>query len=178
MALDPDAGTVYLVTASLSARRQYCPLLLHPFRCRRLQPARNRLDGAVPASLSLFFLMRARSRGWTTKRRWFCGAFLVLGVSFAALYWQYDAVVLSLSPRDFRISDRFGNKSTSCVCVRGRRPDSTCRAGPRIGTLSDTFEPLIESLLTGFPPLRLRLNESICRYCPRSFPQQRDQHYL
>jgi len=101
MALDQDTGTVYLVTASFGP----ATILSFVFQLFRfvVRPVEAGL-AVLFVLLSLRSLMRARSRGWTRKLQSYCGAFLVLGIIFAALSWQYDAVERALSPKDFHMT--------------------------------------------------------------------------
>jgi DNA-binding beta-propeller fold protein YncE len=101
MALDQDTGTVYLVTAAFGPKTILSIILLL-FRTVA-RPVEVGLAGLF-VLLFLIFLMRARSRGWTKKLQWYGGAFIVLGIIFVALSWQYDAVILALSPKDFRMT--------------------------------------------------------------------------
>jgi DNA-binding beta-propeller fold protein YncE len=101
MALNPDDGTVYLVTATVG------PKLILSFILGILRPVIRPAVGGLAAVcllLSLLFLMRARPRGWPTKLRWWFGVFVVAGVLLALWCWNYDALLTALSPNDFHVS--------------------------------------------------------------------------
>jgi len=95
MALDEDTGTVYLVSAAFGPKL-ILGFVLEIFRSVA-RPVEGIL-GAILALLSLLFLLRAR------KRVWWGGICLILGLFLLIVCWQYDPVVLALSPKDFHLT--------------------------------------------------------------------------
>jgi DNA-binding beta-propeller fold protein YncE len=95
MALDSDSGTVYLVTANVG------PTLILSFILGVFRPIVRPVI-AIVAGISLLILLaflRAPSKG-----RVYLVIFLIAGVLFSLWYWQYDAVLLALSPKNFHMS--------------------------------------------------------------------------
>jgi DNA-binding beta-propeller fold protein YncE len=101
MALDEDSGTVYLITAKVGPKLilSFILEILYPV----VRPAAGWLAG-FSVLISMIFLVRARNRGWPRKLLWWWGAFFVVGLIFAGWYWNYDALLLKLSPQDFHMS--------------------------------------------------------------------------
>ena len=60
--------------------------------------------GVILLPLSLRLLFRARKRGWARKPAWWGGILLILSLVFVVLPWQYDAVLMALSPKDFHLT--------------------------------------------------------------------------
>jgi DNA-binding beta-propeller fold protein YncE len=101
MALDPDTGTVYLVSATFG------PRLVLSFILGIFRPIVRPVvgwAGALCLLIGLIFLIRARSRGWPRKLRSYSGALIVMAVIFVAWYSSYDTLLLRLSPRDFHMT--------------------------------------------------------------------------
>ncbi len=101
MALDEDTGTVYLVSATVG------PTLLMSFILeifRAVVRPVEALLGVLLLLLSLLFLVRAQKRGWARKPSWWGGIFLMLGLVLVVWSWQYDSVLLALSPKDFHLT--------------------------------------------------------------------------
>jgi WD40 repeat protein len=101
MALDEETGTVYLVSATVG------PALILSFILEIFRSAARPIEGILGVFLvliSLLLLFRARNRGWPKKPLWWGGIFLILGVFLVAVCWQYDAVLLALSPKDFHLT--------------------------------------------------------------------------
>ena len=101
MALDPDSGTVYLVSATVG------PKLILSFILGVLsfvvRPAVG-VVGALFLIVALILLLRARRNGWTTKRQWGLGICTILGVILIVWCGKYDAVLMALSPTDFHMT--------------------------------------------------------------------------
>jgi DNA-binding beta-propeller fold protein YncE len=95
MALDEDTGTVYLVSAAIGPKL-ILGFILEIFRSIA-RPVEGVLGGVL-VLLSLLFLLRAR------KRPWWGGICLILGVFLLVVCWQYDPVLLALSPKDFHLT--------------------------------------------------------------------------
>ena len=101
MALDQDTGTVYLVTAAFG------PATILSFILQLFRSVVRPVEVGLAALFALSFLlwlMRARNSGRTNKVQWLGGALLFLGITFVVLSWQYDAVIVALSPKDFRMT--------------------------------------------------------------------------
>jgi WD40 repeat protein len=101
MALDEDAGTVYLVSATVGPTL-LLSFILEIFRAV-VRPVEGLL-GALLLLLSLLLLVRAQKRGWARKPSLWGGIFLILGLVLVIWSWQYDAVLLALSPNDFHLT--------------------------------------------------------------------------
>jgi hypothetical protein len=101
MALDEETGTVYLVSATVGPTL-IMSFILEIFRSIA-RPAEGVL-GVLLLLLSLLLLFRAQKRGWARKPSWWGGILLVLGLVFIVWSWQYDAVLLALSPKDFHLT--------------------------------------------------------------------------
>lgn len=101
MALDEDSGTVYLITAKVGPKLilSFVLEIFYPV----VRPAAGWLAG-FSVLISLIFLIRAGNRAWPRKLLWCWGVFFVVGLIFAGWYWNYDAVLLKLSPQDFHMS--------------------------------------------------------------------------
>jgi DNA-binding beta-propeller fold protein YncE len=101
MALDPDMGTVYLVTATVGPKL-ILSFILGIFR-PVIRPVVGWLGG-ICLLISLVLLMRARSQGWPKKLRWYFGIFVVVSLVLAVWCWNYDMFLMGLSPNDFHLS--------------------------------------------------------------------------
>jgi DNA-binding beta-propeller fold protein YncE len=101
MALDPDSGTVYLVSAP-GRVKLILSFILGVFRFA-VRPALGLL-GTIFLAIAIVLLLRARSQGWTTKRQWGLGVCAVLGVILISWCGMYDAVAIALSPTDFHMT--------------------------------------------------------------------------
>jgi DNA-binding beta-propeller fold protein YncE len=101
MALDPDTGTVYLVSAPGRAKL-ILSFILSVFSFF-LQPALG-IIGAMFLLAALVLLLGARGHGWTTKRQWSLAICAVLGVVLIAWCGMYDSVLVALSPTDFHMT--------------------------------------------------------------------------
>jgi hypothetical protein len=101
MALDEETGTVYLVSAT-SGPTLILSFILEIFHSI-LRPALCVL-GVILLLLSLLLLFRARKRGWARKPAWWGGILLILSLVFVVWSWQYDAVLMALSPKDFHLT--------------------------------------------------------------------------
>jgi hypothetical protein len=101
MALDPDKGTVYLVTATVGPKL-ILSFILGIFR-PVIRPAVGWVGG-ICLLISLIFLMRARSQGWPRKLQWYFGVFVAVAIVFALWCWNYDMLLMALGPKDFHLS--------------------------------------------------------------------------
>ena len=101
MALDEETGTVYLVSAT-GGPALILSFILEIFHSI-LRPALSVL-GVILLLLSLLLLFRARKRGWARKPAWWGGILLILSLVFVVWSWQYDAVLMALSPKDFHLT--------------------------------------------------------------------------
>jgi DNA-binding beta-propeller fold protein YncE len=101
MALDPDSGTVYLVSAP--GRVKLILSFIFGVFGFVLRPALG-LVGAIFLIAALVLLLRARGHGWTTKRQWSLGICAFLGVILIAWCGMYDSVLMALSPTDFHMT--------------------------------------------------------------------------
>jgi DNA-binding beta-propeller fold protein YncE len=101
LALDPESGTVYLVTATVG------PKLILLFILGIFRPIVRPMIGCVGGIallVSVLFLLRARSRGWPKKLGWYLGILFVVGVVLAVWCWNYDTLLAALSPTDFHMT--------------------------------------------------------------------------
>jgi YVTN family beta-propeller protein len=99
MALDPNTGTVYLVTATVG------PKLILSFVLGIFRPiVRPAFVVLGVACLLVALLWMIRARGGAGKLGWWFGILVVVGLTLVLWYWNYEAVLLALSPRDFHMS--------------------------------------------------------------------------
>lgn len=97
MALDSDSGTVYLVTATVG------PKLILSFILGVFRPIVRPVVGLLGGICLLVSLVFLRAQPSNRRRASFI-VFLVAAVLLAAWYWQYDAVLLALSPKNFHMT--------------------------------------------------------------------------
>jgi hypothetical protein len=101
MALDPDNGTVYLVSAP--GRLKLIFSFIFGVFSFFLRPALG-IVGAVLLAAALVLLLRGRGQVWSTKRQWSVAICAVLGLILIAWCGMYDSVLVALSPTDFHMT--------------------------------------------------------------------------
>jgi hypothetical protein len=67
------------------------------------QPVEGSL-GALLVLLAVLLLLRAQKKMWAKKQLWWDSIVLVLGAIVLVICWQYDAVLLAMSPKDFHLT--------------------------------------------------------------------------